>query len=120
MAMAVDGLFKRYQRWNPVHPTGGAFWGLGLGFGCGVGWGPGFGPEPVGFVGSGCGFGFSVGLTFLGFGLGLPAHGIPSLPFRGLKPPSSVAYIDLSFSLSVCVCVCVVSSDLDRRSSILS
>ena len=54
-----------------MHPTYGAFWGMGIGVGCGVGWGPGYGPESVGFVGSGCGLGFSVGLTFIGFGLGL-------------------------------------------------
>ena len=88
----MDGLFRRYQRWNPVHPTYGAFWGMGIGVGCGVGWGPGYGPESVGFVGSGCGLGFSVGLTFIGFGLGLPAHGFISLPYQGK--------FTLSFALS--------------------
>lgn len=67
-----------------MHPTYGAFWGMGLGVGCGVGWGPGFGPETVGFVGSGCGLGFSVGLTFIGFGIGLPANGLTSLPYNAL------------------------------------
>ncbi|KAH7423514.1 hypothetical protein KP509_12G058800 [Ceratopteris richardii] len=82
--MTIIGLFRRYQRWNPVHPTYGAFWGLGIGLGCGVGWGPGFGPETVGFVGGGCGLGFSVGLTFIGFGIGLPANGLTCLPYNAL------------------------------------
>ncbi|MCO5552171.1 hypothetical protein L7F22_005681 [Adiantum nelumboides] len=82
--MTIIGLFRRYQRWNPVHPTYGAFWGMGIGVGCGVGWGPGFGPETVGFVGSGCGVGFSVGLTFIGFGIGLPANGLTSFPYNAL------------------------------------
>lgn len=82
--MTIIGLFRRYQRWNPVHPTYAAFWGVGLGAGCGVGWGPGFGPEAVGFVGGGCGLGFSVGLTFVGFGIGLPANGLTCLPYNAL------------------------------------
>ena len=56
--MIIKGVFRRYERWNPVHPTSGAFWGMGIGIGCGVGWGPGFGPEAIGYVGSGCGVGF--------------------------------------------------------------
>lgn len=57
---------------------------MGVGAGCGVGWGPGFGPEAVGFVGGGCGVGFSVGLTFIGFGIGLPASGLTCLPYNAL------------------------------------
>ncbi|KMZ68950.1 hypothetical protein ZOSMA_225G00170 [Zostera marina] len=74
--MIIKSLFKRYERWNPVHPTAGAFWGIGIGLGCGVGWGPGFGPEVIGYVGAGCGVGFSVGFTLAGFGIGLPANGL--------------------------------------------
>lgn len=74
--MIIKGLFKRYERWNPVHPTLGTFWGMGVGLGCGVGWGPGFGPEVIGFVGAGCGVGFSVGITLAGIGVGLPQNGI--------------------------------------------
>lgn len=81
--MIIKGLFRRYERWNPVHPTSGAFWGMGVGMGCGVGWGPGFGPEVVGYVGAGCGVGFSVGFTFLGFGIGLPANYIYNTPYKG-------------------------------------
>ncbi|KAG0483767.1 hypothetical protein HPP92_011851 [Vanilla planifolia] len=73
--MIIKGIFRRYERWNPVHPTLGTFWGMGLGIGCGVGWGPGFGPEVIGYVGAGCGVGFSVGVTLLGVGVGLPAKG---------------------------------------------
>eukprot|EP00252_Welwitschia_mirabilis_P006829 TRINITY_DN17738_c0_g1_i2.p1 TRINITY_DN17738_c0_g1~~TRINITY_DN17738_c0_g1_i2.p1 ORF type:complete len:200 (+),score=49.63 TRINITY_DN17738_c0_g1_i2:126-725(+) len=83
--MSLSNLFKRYERWNPVHPTYGAFWGLGIGVGCGVGWGPGFGPEVIGYVGSGCGIGFSVGVTFVGFGVGLPASGIISMPYNAVS-----------------------------------
>lgn len=82
--MTIVGLFRRYKRWNPVHPTFGAFWGVGVGLGCGVGWGPGFGPEAVGFVGAGCGVGFSVGVTLIGIGVGLPASGLTCLPFDAL------------------------------------
>ena len=66
--MIIKGLFRRYERWNPVHPTFGAFWGMGVGIGCGVGWGPGFGPDVIGYVGAGCGVGFSVGFTIAGLG----------------------------------------------------
>ncbi|KAH9288321.1 hypothetical protein KI387_032438, partial [Taxus chinensis] len=83
--MTIANLFKRYERWNPVHPTYGAFWGLGIGVGCGVGWGPGFGPEVIGYVGSGCGLGFSVGVTFVGFGIGLPASGLTSVPYNAVS-----------------------------------
>ncbi|KAJ0963247.1 hypothetical protein J5N97_028369 [Dioscorea zingiberensis] len=72
--MIIKGLFRRYQKWNPVHPTLGTFWGMGIGIGCGVGWGPGFGPEVIGYVGAGCGVGFSVGITLVGFGIGLPSN----------------------------------------------
>ncbi|KAL6647074.1 hypothetical protein ACP70R_014511 [Stipagrostis hirtigluma subsp. patula] len=74
--MIIKGVLGRYERWNPVHPTAGAFWGVGLGLGCGVGWGPGFGPEVIGYVGAGCGVGFSVGVTLAGVGIGLPQHGL--------------------------------------------
>jgi hypothetical protein len=78
--MIIKGVLGRYERWNPVHPTAGAFWGMGLGLGCGVGWGPGFGPEVVGYVGAGCGVGFSVGVTLAGVGIGLPQ----SVSIKGL------------------------------------
>lgn len=81
--MIIKGVFRRYQRWNPVHPTYGAFWGLGIGIGCGVGWGPGFGPEVIGYVGAGCGVGFSVGFTTAGFGIGLPANYLFGVPYNG-------------------------------------
>ncbi|KAH6784763.1 putative membrane lipoprotein [Perilla frutescens var. hirtella] len=81
--MIIKNLFRRYERWNPVHPTYGAFWGMGIGIGCGIGWGPGFGPEVIGYVGAGCGAGFSVGITFLGLGIGLPANYLIQLPYSG-------------------------------------
>ncbi|KAL8498626.1 hypothetical protein ACS0TY_021824 [Phlomoides rotata] len=83
--MIIKSLFRRYERWNPVHPTSGAFWGVGVGIGCGVGWGPGFGPEVIGYVGSGCGVGFSVGITFLGFGIGLPANYLLEVPHSAFR-----------------------------------
>ncbi|KAL2517271.1 Cadmium-induced protein AS8 [Abeliophyllum distichum] len=79
--MIIKSLFRRYERWNPVHPTHGAFWGVGIGIGCGVGWGPGFGPEVVGYVGAGCGAGFCVGITLLGVGIGLPANYLLTAPY---------------------------------------
>ncbi|CAA2960597.1 cadmium-induced protein AS8 [Olea europaea var. sylvestris] len=82
--MIIKSLFRRYERWNPVHPTYGAFWGVGIGIGCGVGWGPGFGPEVIGYVGAGCGAGFSVGLTFFGVGIGLPANHLFAVPYGAL------------------------------------
>ncbi|WCJ20618.1 Cadmium-induced protein AS8 [Euphorbia peplus] len=82
--MIIKGLFRRYERWNPVHPTSGTFWGMGLGIGCGVGWGPGFGPEVIGYVGAGCGIGFSVGITFAGLGIGLPANYVIQIPYNGI------------------------------------
>lgn len=81
--MIIKGLFRRYERWNPVHPTSGAFWGMGVGIGCGIGWGPGFGPEVIGYVGAGCGVGFSVGFTLLGAGIGLPANWLLQVPYNG-------------------------------------
>ncbi|KAJ7953357.1 Cadmium-induced protein as8-like [Quillaja saponaria] len=78
--MIIKGLCRRYERWNPVHPTSGAFWGMGVGIGCGVGWGPGFGPEVIGYVGAGCGIGFNVGITLAGIGIGLPANFIFQAP----------------------------------------
>ncbi|KAL5716211.1 cyclin-dependent kinase [Ranunculus cassubicifolius] len=80
--MIIKGLFRRYERWNPVHPTSGSFWGMGIGLGCGVGWGPGFGPEVVGYVGAGCGVGFSVGFTLAGVGIGLPVTSPVELPYN--------------------------------------
>ncbi|OAE35026.1 hypothetical protein AXG93_3104s1050 [Marchantia polymorpha subsp. ruderalis] len=81
--MTVEGLFRGYKRWSPVHPTFGAFRGMGIGLGCGVGWGPGFGPDVVGYVGAGCGLGFSVGITLIGVGVGLPVvSGITCLPYK--------------------------------------
>ena len=82
--MIIKGLFRRYERWNPVHPTYGAFYGMGFGVGCGVGWGPGFGPEVIGYVGAGCGVGFNVGITLVGFGIGLPANVIFAAPYNGI------------------------------------
>ncbi|GMN40767.1 hypothetical protein TIFTF001_009992 [Ficus carica] len=87
--MIIKGVFKRYQRWNPVHPTYGAFWGLGIGIGCGVGWGPGFGPEVIGYVGAGCGVGFSVGFTTAGFGIGLPANYLFGVPYNAFMATRS-------------------------------
>ncbi|XP_058189058.1 cadmium-induced protein AS8-like isoform X1 [Rhododendron vialii] len=89
--MIIKALFRRYERWNPVHPTSGAFWGMGIGFGCGVGWGPGFGPEVIGYVGAGCGFGFSVGITLAGFGIGLPANSVLEVPYSAVMATRSSA-----------------------------
>ncbi|KAH6820464.1 hypothetical protein C2S53_002622 [Perilla frutescens var. hirtella] len=80
VGMIIKNLFRRYERWNPVHPTIGAFWGFGVGIGCGIGWGPGFGPEVVGYVGAGCGAGFNVGFTLLGAGIGFPANYLLAIP----------------------------------------
>ncbi|XP_058071632.1 cadmium-induced protein AS8 isoform X1 [Magnolia sinica] len=90
--MIIKGLFRRYERWNPVHPTFGAFWGMGIGIGCGVGWGPGFGPEVIGYVGSGCGVGFSVGITLAGVGIGLPANFLIQIPYNALEGARSGAF----------------------------
>lgn len=84
LLMIIKGLFRRYQRWNPVHPTVGTFWGMGIGIGCGVGWGPGFGPEVIGYVGAGCGAGFSVGITLVGIGIGLPQDGLTQIAYNGM------------------------------------
>ncbi|XP_031500116.1 cadmium-induced protein AS8 isoform X2 [Nymphaea colorata] len=83
--MIIKGLFRKYEKWNPVHPTSGTFWGMGIGVGCGVGWGPGFGPEVIGYVGAGCGFGFSVGITLAGVGIGLPANGLIQAPYNAFS-----------------------------------
>ncbi|KAK7386811.1 hypothetical protein VNO78_27147 [Psophocarpus tetragonolobus] len=83
--MIIKGLFRRHERWNPVHPTYGAFWGMGVGVGCGVGWGPGFGPEVIGYVGAGCGIGFNVGITFAGIGIGLPANFVFEASYNGVS-----------------------------------
>lgn len=86
--MIIKGLFRRYERWNPVHPTSGTFWGMGIGIGCGIGWGPGFGPEVIGYVGAGCGVGFSVGFTLAGIGIGLPMNGLMQIPYNALATNS--------------------------------
>ncbi|XP_051129222.1 cadmium-induced protein AS8-like isoform X2 [Andrographis paniculata] len=86
--MIIKTIFRRYERWNPVHPTYGAFWGMGLGIGCGIGWGPGFGPEVISYVGAGCGVGFSVGITFLGVGIGLPCNYLWQVPHNALTKTS--------------------------------
>ncbi|KAJ4746295.1 Cadmium-induced protein AS8 [Rhynchospora pubera] len=88
--MIIKGLFRRYERWNPVHPTLGTFWGMGIGVGCGVGWGPGFGPEVIGYVGAGCGVGFSVGITFIGIGVGLPQNGLVKTSQRAVAASNIV------------------------------
>ncbi|XBI91544.1 hypothetical protein VPH35_028838 [Triticum aestivum] len=97
--MIIKGMLGRYERWNPVHPTAGAFWGVGLGFGCGVGWGPGFGPEVIGYVGAGCGVGFSVGITLAGVGVGLPQHGIIRNHYHGGGFASNVPFESARFYL---------------------
>nr|XP_043628830.1 cadmium-induced protein AS8 [Erigeron canadensis] len=97
VVMIIKGLFRRYKKWNPVHPTSGAFWGMGIGFGCGVGWGPGFGPEVIGYVGAGCGVGFSVGITLAGVGIGLPANRLLKVPFSAFMATRSGA-MDLARS----------------------
>ncbi|KAK8961715.1 Cadmium-induced protein AS8 [Platanthera guangdongensis] len=97
--MIIKGIFRRYERWNPVHPTLGAFWGMGIGVGCGVGWGPGFGPEVIGYVGAGCGVGFSVGVTFAGIGIGLPVNG--ALQLRHSEPFHAPACISRGNTLEV-------------------
>jgi hypothetical protein len=91
--MIIKGIFRRYEKWNPVHPTYGAFWGMGIGIGCGVGWGPGFGPEVIGYVGAGCGVGFSVGITLAGLGIGLPTNFLLAAPYNSM-------YLRLSLFLS--------------------
>ena len=96
--MIIKGLFRRYERWNPVHPTLGAFWGMGIGMGCGVGWGPGFGPEVVGYVGAGCGLGFCVGFTAAGLGIGLPANALYHVAYNGT--PSWHFVVILHYSLN--------------------
>lgn len=82
--MIIKNMFRRYERWNPVHPTIGSFWGVGVGIGCGIGWGPGFGHEVVGYVGAGCGAGFNVGITFLGVGIGFPSNYLLTGPYNGM------------------------------------
>lgn len=91
--MIIKGLLRRYERWNPVHPTVGTFWGMGIGLGCGVGWGPGFGPEVIGYVGAGCGVGFSVGITLAGVGVGLPRNGLIRIPLNGMGPLGSYEFL---------------------------
>ncbi|CAN6454269.1 unnamed protein product [Victoria cruziana] len=83
--MIIKGLFQKYEKWNPVHPTSGTFWGMGIGIGCGVGWGPGFGPEVIGYVGAGCGIGFNVGITLAGVGIGLPVNALIQAPYHAFS-----------------------------------
>ncbi|XP_051151533.1 cadmium-induced protein AS8-like [Andrographis paniculata] len=87
--MILKSFFRKYEKWNPVHPTYGAFWGIGVGVGCGVGWGPGFGPDVIGYVGAGCGAGFNVGVTLLGVGIGLPANYLLTFPRSALMATRS-------------------------------
>ncbi|XP_010439769.1 PREDICTED: cadmium-induced protein AS8-like [Camelina sativa] len=90
--MIIKGIFRRYEKWNPVHPTYGAFWGMGIGIGCGVGWGPGFGPEVIGYVGAGCGVGFSVGITLAGLGIGLPTNLLLATPYNTVEATRKGAF----------------------------
>ncbi|CAN8231398.1 unnamed protein product [Cochlearia groenlandica] len=99
--MIIKGIFRRYEKWNPVHPTYGAFWGMGVGFGCGVGWGPGFGPEVIGYIGAGCGVGFSVGITLAGFGIGLPTNLLLAAPFNTVEATRKGAFEFFGRNLSV-------------------
>ncbi|WOL15338.1 cadmium-induced protein AS8 [Canna indica] len=98
--MIIKGLFRRYERWNPVHPTIGTFWGMGIGIGCGIGWGPGFGPEVVGYVGAGCGVGFSVGITLAGIGVGLPQNGLFQILYNTVTTNSGPLEYVRSFTLT--------------------
>ncbi|KAL0890078.1 hypothetical protein Bca101_014061 [Brassica carinata] len=99
--MIIKGIFRRYEKWNPVHPTYGAFWGMGIGIGCGVGWGPGFGPEVIGYVGAGCGVGFSVGITLAGFGIGLPTNLLLAAPYNTVEATRKGAFKFFGNNLSV-------------------
>lgn len=110
--MIIKGLFRKYERWNPVHPTSGAFWGMGLGIGCGVGWGPGFGPEVIGYVGAGCGVGFSVGITFAGFGIGLPANFLFQVPYKGIY---TSLFSLIMYAVDVNACSCLFEFDVVHR-----
>ncbi|VVB12486.1 unnamed protein product [Arabis nemorensis] len=91
----------RYEKWNPVHPTYGAFWGMGIGIGCGVGWGPGFGPEVIGYVGAGCGVGFSVGITLAGLGIGLPTNLLLAAPYNTVEATRKGAFELFGKNLSI-------------------
>ncbi|MCL7042618.1 hypothetical protein MKW94_030879 [Papaver nudicaule] len=86
----IKGVFRRYESWNPIHPTTRAFWGYGLGIRCGVGWGPVFGPEVIGYVGADCGIRFSVGITLAGIGISFPANFLLESPYKG-----TFGFIDL-------------------------
>uniref|UniRef100_A0A1J3F259 Cadmium-induced protein AS8 n=1 Tax=Noccaea caerulescens TaxID=107243 RepID=A0A1J3F259_NOCCA len=98
--MIIKGIFRRYEKWNPVHPTYGAFWGMGIGIGCGVGWGPGFGPEVIGYVGAGCGVGFNVGITLAGLGIGLPTNLLLAAPYNTAEATRKGAFNLFGKSLS--------------------
>ena len=109
--MIIKGLFRRYERWNPVHPTSGAFWGMGIGIGCGIGWGPGFGPEVIGYVGAGCGVGFSVGITLAGVGIGLPANFLIEVPYNG-----ACFYLLMCYSIYLLyIYICILLKNLSYR-----
>ncbi|CAH2078569.1 unnamed protein product, partial [Thlaspi arvense] len=99
--MIIKGIFRRYEKWNPVHPTYGAFWGMGIGIGCGVGWGPGFGPEVIGYVGAGCGVGFSVGITLAGLGIGLPTNLLLAAPYNTAEATRKGAFKLFGKNLSI-------------------
>ncbi|XP_009136987.1 cadmium-induced protein AS8 isoform X2 [Brassica rapa] len=101
VVMIIKGIFRRYEKWNPVHPTYGAFWGMGIGIGCGVGWGPGFGPEVIGYVGAGCGVGFSVGITLAGLGIGLPTNLLLAAPYNTVEATRKGAIKLFGNSLSI-------------------
>nr|VDD39963.1 unnamed protein product [Brassica oleracea] len=101
VVMIIKGIFRRYEKWNPVHPTYGAFWGMGIGIGCGVGWGPGFGPEVIGYVGAGCGVGFSVGITLAGLGIGLPTNLLLAAPYNTVEATRKGAFKLFGNSLSI-------------------
>ncbi|KAI3466180.1 hypothetical protein Pfo_022843 [Paulownia fortunei] len=60
----VKSLFRRYERWKPVHPTYKAFWGIGV----------------TGYVGACCGAEFNVGITLLGVCIGRPANYLFTVP----------------------------------------
>ncbi|OAY83708.1 Cadmium-induced protein AS8 [Ananas comosus] len=115
--MIIKGIFRRYERWNPVHPTLGTFWGMGIGVGCGVGWGPGFGPEVIGYVGAGCGAGFSVGITLLGVGIGLPQNGLCQIPFNAF---ATSTFLECARTYAVAVLQSLVRNRKESRDRFLS
>ncbi|XP_020092576.1 uncharacterized protein LOC109713046 isoform X2 [Ananas comosus] len=95
--MIIKGIFRRYERWNPVHPTLGTFWGMGIGVGCGVGWGPGFGPEVV--------------------GIGLPQNGLCQIPFNAL---ATSTFLECARTYAVAVLQSLVRNRKESRDRFLS